>query len=100
MIIAGVSEFTRELLRQQDRLQAEASAAEGDLELAALLTPIGHPVRVGSAALALMVWRDLDVTVICTELVHRACHRDRRPPRRASARSARHVPKRHGYLEH
>jgi hypothetical protein len=63
-----VAELAGELLRQQDRLQAEAEAVEADLQLEALLRPIGEPVRVGSAALGLMVWCDLDVTVVCTEL--------------------------------
>jgi hypothetical protein len=63
-----VAELTRELLRQQDELQAEAEAVEVDLQLAALLGPIGEPIRVGSAALGLMVWPDLDLTVACTEL--------------------------------
>ena len=67
-IIAAVAELSHELLRQQDELQAEAEAVEVDLQLDALLRPIGEPVRVGSAALGLMVWRDLDLTVVCTEL--------------------------------
>ncbi|MGW1681084.1 hypothetical protein [Saccharopolyspora sp. NPDC002376] len=36
-----------------------------DLRLGELLTALGEPVRVGSAALGLMVRRDLDITVIC-----------------------------------
>jgi hypothetical protein len=63
-----VVELTRELLRQQDELQAEARAVEVDLKVDELLRPVGEPVRVGSAALGLMVWRDLDLTVVCTEL--------------------------------
>jgi hypothetical protein len=63
-----VAELTRELLRQQGELQGEAKAVEVDLHLDALLGPIGEPVRVGSVALGLMVWRDLDLTVVCTEL--------------------------------
>jgi hypothetical protein len=63
-----VAELTRELLRQQAELQAEADGVEVDLQLAALLEPLGEPVRVGSAALGLMVWRDLDLTVVCKEL--------------------------------
>jgi hypothetical protein len=63
-----VAELTRELLRQQDELQAEAGTVEVDLQIAALVGAIGEPVRVGSAALGLMVWRDLDLTVVCREL--------------------------------
>src|SRR5207244_6424292 len=68
-IIAAVAELTRELLRQQDALQAEATAVELDLKVHDLLGSVGQVVRVGSAALGLMVWRDLDLTVVCTQLV-------------------------------
>src|SRR5215472_18502301 len=57
-----------DLLRQQAELQAEAGAVESDLRLEELLTPLGEVNRVGSAALGLMVWRDLDLTVVCTKL--------------------------------
>src|SRR5438128_12089426 len=67
-IIAAVAELTRELLRQQDALQAEATAVELDLKVHDLLGSVGQVVRVGSAALGLMVWRDLDLTVVCTQL--------------------------------
>jgi hypothetical protein len=52
----------------QDALQREADAVEHDLGLEELLGRVGRPVRVGSAALGLMVRRDLDVTVICLTL--------------------------------
>jgi hypothetical protein len=67
-IIAPATEFTRQLLRQQDELQAEAEAVGFDLQLDELLRPIGEPVRVGSAVLGVMVRRDLDLAVVCTEL--------------------------------
>jgi hypothetical protein len=57
-----------DLVAQQDRLQAEADAVGDDLRLDALLSALGEPVRVGSAALGLMVRRDLDVAVICPKL--------------------------------
>ncbi|MER7754405.1 hypothetical protein [Kitasatospora sp. NPDC097643] len=66
---------TNDLLRRQDELQAEAGVVHADLGLAALLGGVGDPVRVGSAALGLMVRRDLDVTVVCPRLdaaVHRS----------------------------
>jgi hypothetical protein len=66
--MAAVVELSGDLLRQQDALQAEAAVVAGDLQLDALLGPIGQPVRVGSAALGLMVWPDLDITVVCTAL--------------------------------
>ncbi|MBH1938729.1 hypothetical protein I5Q34_31465 [Streptomyces sp. AV19] len=57
-----------DLTRQQERLRTEADAVAADLGLAELLDPAGEAVRVGSAALGLMVRRDLDVTVVCPVL--------------------------------
>ncbi|WP_372404206.1 hypothetical protein [Streptomyces luteireticuli] len=57
-----------DLTRRQDLLRAEADAVAADLGLAELLAPAGEAVRVGSAALGLMVRRDLDVTVVCPVL--------------------------------
>ncbi|WAL67786.1 hypothetical protein ORV05_08440 [Amycolatopsis cynarae] len=55
------------LLARQDALQEEAEAVHQDLGLDRL-GELGKPVRVGSAALGLMVRRDLDLTVICPAL--------------------------------
>lgn len=63
-----LTEPADDLLRQQAELQAEARAVEADLGLQELLSPIGEINRVGSAALGLMVWRDLDLTVVCARL--------------------------------
>src|SRR6478609_9323783 len=49
-------------------LEAEASAVRTGLDLDALLATVGTPHLVGSAALGLMVWRDLDITVVCDRL--------------------------------
>ncbi len=38
------------------------------MQLKQLLEEAGTPVKVGSAALGLMVWRDLDITVVCSKL--------------------------------
>jgi hypothetical protein len=57
-----------ELVRRQDELQAEAATVRTELELDEHLSRHGHVVPVGSAALGLMVWRDLDLTVICGQL--------------------------------
>lgn len=59
-----------ELLLQQKDLQEEASEVVDELQLYELLTQAGEPMRVGSSALGLMVWRDLDMTVTCTRLNH------------------------------
>lgn len=57
-----------ELLLQQEALQVEASEVADELRLYELLSQAGEPVRVGSSALGLMVWRDLDMTVKCSRL--------------------------------
>ncbi|WP_410575604.1 hypothetical protein [Amycolatopsis sp. cmx-4-61] len=55
------------LLEQQKELQVEADKVHEHLGLAKL-AELGTPNRVGSAALGLMVRRDLDITVVCAEL--------------------------------
>jgi hypothetical protein len=57
-----------DLLRRQDELQAEAAGLRADLELDTHLAQHGQVNGVGSAALGLMVWRDLDLTVVCQAL--------------------------------
>ena len=57
-----------DLLKQQEELQAEAGAVGADLRLDEVLSAVGKPVRVGSAALGVMVRRDLDITVVCPAL--------------------------------
>jgi hypothetical protein len=57
-----------QLLDRQRALQMEAKQVARDIMLMELAQPLGDPVLVGSAALGLMVWRDLDVTVVCPRL--------------------------------
>lgn len=57
-----------EALEQQKALQEEADRVVELLHLDTLLADIGQPVRVGSSALGLMVRRDIDITIICTDL--------------------------------
>lgn len=57
-----------QLLARQSALQREADEVAADLDLGRLLTEAGEPVRVGSSALGLMTWRDLDLTVVCPSL--------------------------------
>jgi hypothetical protein len=59
---------TGELLRRQRALQREAASVRDDLRLDGHLSIHGAVVAVGSAALGLMVWRDLDLTVVCPTL--------------------------------
>jgi hypothetical protein len=72
-----------DLLRRQDELQAEAAALRSDLALDTCLSGHGRVIDVGSAALGLMVWRDLDLTVVCQTL-------DVGPVADTGARLARH----------
>lgn len=58
----------KDLLARQLQLQAEADIIVEELHLMKLLAAAGTPVKVGSAALGLMAWRDLDMTVVCSKL--------------------------------
>jgi hypothetical protein len=63
-----VPDLDEQLLQRQTRLQAEADLARADLGLDQALSELGRPVLVGSAALGLMVRRDLDITVVAPVL--------------------------------
>jgi hypothetical protein len=63
-----VPDLDEQLLQRQTRLQAEADLARADLGLDQALSELGRPVLVGSAALGLMVRRDLDITVVVAVL--------------------------------
>jgi hypothetical protein len=60
--------MTSDLVQRQEVLQAEARAVSLDLLLDERLSALGTPTWVGSAALGLMVRRDLDITVTCPAL--------------------------------
>ena len=62
------SEYASELLQRQDELQVEAGMVLEDLELIRLLNQLGSPIQLGSSALGLMVWPDIDMTVSCPGL--------------------------------
>jgi hypothetical protein len=63
-----VREEDRDLLTRQRELQAEAEQVRAQLGLDQILGAVGEPVLVGSAALGLMTWRDMDITVVCQSL--------------------------------
>lgn len=48
---------------QQDKLQTEAKQVIHSLGLTELLSKYGTPTLIGSTALGLMVWRDIDIEV-------------------------------------
>jgi hypothetical protein len=57
-----------------EELAAAADEVRADLALDDVLAALGAPHLVGSAALGLMVWPDLDVTVVCDTLDVAALH--------------------------
>jgi hypothetical protein len=65
---AAAPDESAELLARQRALQAEAEQVRAQLDLARVLGAAGDPVLVGSAALGLMAWRDIDMTVVCPSL--------------------------------
>lgn len=62
------SDEPTDLLARQRALQTEAEHVRVQLDLDRVLGAVGDPVLVGSAALGLMAWRDLDITVVCPSL--------------------------------
>ncbi len=56
------------LLRQQATLQTEAAALLTQCDLFQRLQLVGRPELIGSAALGLMVWRDIDIMVVAPGL--------------------------------
>ncbi|MEU9604905.1 hypothetical protein [Streptomyces sp. NPDC048057] len=56
------------MLGEQDALRAEAEGVCRELGLDGLLAGVGAPMVVGSAALGVMVRRDLDLDVACERL--------------------------------
>src|SRR3712207_9558779 len=56
------------LLDRQAARQKAAEAVVDDLGLIERLSEVGRPVGTGSAALGLMVARDIDVTTLCPDL--------------------------------
>ncbi|MGW0517588.1 hypothetical protein [Crossiella sp. NPDC003009] len=57
-----------DLLARQGKVRAEAEVVLAELGLTERLATAGEPTLVGSAALGLMVRRDLDLTVTCPAL--------------------------------
>ena len=69
LVPAGLDDaYALELLRRQDALQAEARRVVAALDLVPLLARAGRVEQVGSSVSGLMVWRDLDFSVLCRDL--------------------------------
>lgn len=73
------AEQAAELLRRQERLQAEAQVVIAELDLVKLLTMVGSLRQTGSSALGLMVWRDIDLAVSSPGLSIEGAHEIMRP---------------------
>ncbi|HET7036982.1 MAG TPA: hypothetical protein VFI42_14960 [Thermomicrobiaceae bacterium] len=56
------------LLAREAALHVEALAVLADLKLMERLAALGRPVLVGSVALGLMTWPDIDITTLCPRL--------------------------------
>jgi len=69
---AQLEDAAPDLLAAQKQLQLEADEIVRLLRLDELLSAVGHPIRVGSSAMGLMVRRDIDITVVCPRLDARA----------------------------
>ena len=63
------------MVSNPEELRAAAEAVRADLALDDMLAVLGEPHLVGSAALGLMVWPDLDITVVCDALDTAALYR-------------------------
>jgi hypothetical protein len=68
-----------ELLRRQERLQAEAHAVIADLDLVRVLSALGPLRQIGSAQLGLMVWRDIDFSVSSPQISSERAYESMRP---------------------
>ncbi len=61
-------ESAEALLRRQDALQAEAARVVDELKLLELLGRVGAAEQHGSSVSGLMIWRDIDFTVIAPDV--------------------------------
>ena len=69
LVPAGLDDaYALDLLRRQDALQAEARRVVAEFDLVPLLSRAGRVEQVGSSVSGLMVWRDLDFSVLCRDL--------------------------------
>lgn len=71
--------FAAELLRRQNALQAEAQHALAALNIAPLLASAGNVQLIGSYMTGLMVWRDLDISVMAPGMSSRQAYQTMLP---------------------
>ncbi len=67
------------LALHQDELHSEGERVLEDLQVVPLLSALGSVRFVGSFALGLMVWRDIDITVFCDDYDPERCFEALRP---------------------
>jgi hypothetical protein len=71
--------YAAELLHRQDALQAEAQQVVAELGLVAMLARAGRVEQAGSSLSGLMVWRDVDFSVLCRDLTLERTFQTMRP---------------------
>ena len=59
--------YAAQLLQRHKLLQVEAYEVLAELDLIPCLNRLGHAEHIGSSVSGLMVWRDLDVGVRCSQ---------------------------------
>ncbi len=60
-------EYVEELYQRQQDLQVEAQEIIHELDIVAHLGQVGEVFQIGSLVSGLMVWRDLDFSIVCRE---------------------------------
>ena len=60
-------DYVEELYQRQQDLQVEAQEIIHDLDIVARLGQVGEVFQIGSLVSGLMVWRDIDFTIVCRE---------------------------------
>jgi hypothetical protein len=58
-------EYATDLVKRQETLQIEAQEVIHDLDIVPRLGTVGQVFQIGSLVSGLMVWRDLDFTIVC-----------------------------------
>ncbi len=58
-------EYVAELFQRQQDLQVEAQEIIHELDIVSTLGAVGEVYQIGSLVSGLMVWRDIDFTIVC-----------------------------------
>lgn len=60
-------EYVAELYQRQQDLQVEAQEIIHELDIVSRLAVVGEVYQIGSLVSGLMVWRDIDFTIVCRQ---------------------------------